>query len=422
MIQIQVLTGGLKGRAFEFEETEVWLGRSVDCQVVFDATRDDSVGRRHACIRPRRDGTGWVLENCHANGTLLNGQPIDKPKQLSSGDVIRLAADGPQFKVTITNSLSDPGGFVPSANARTESAPRSSNHVFQLLLTVSAAIVMASAVVIIVISTRDRPDAKVGKSIAKVGKSNGKVGKSNGKVGKSNGSVGESNGNGAKILELKKTFRLPESYDRKVALVGFKIKDTIVPVRGAWLVRVGKLASTGNLVLAFQVAGKKDEALIAMFENGDPKPIGSFTVHPKYDTRKPEGVQSRLHNFSVMSIESIGEGLPIASEDELKQLAVVGAKVMVVGFPHQAKGVPLSRFSRLTVLRREAQVEQILLEADAKTYPRLHIRFTDRGAEMIASGSPVFNHAGRVVGIFSHLGEESATFIVLIAPIREMLK
>jgi len=99
MLKLEVLSGGLSGRTFQFDETQVRLGRHPACEVVFDAMRDDSVGRWHAHVRP--EGNAWSIENLNENGTFLNGKPVTGKLMIQSGDSIRLARDGPEIRVTI---------------------------------------------------------------------------------------------------------------------------------------------------------------------------------------------------------------------------------------------------------------------------------------------------------------------------------
>ena len=64
------------------------------------------VSRRHLEIR-RNDHDDWELENLGANGTFLNGKPIEKTTVVD-GMVVRLAASGPQIKIRLIDEDKQP--------------------------------------------------------------------------------------------------------------------------------------------------------------------------------------------------------------------------------------------------------------------------------------------------------------------------
>ena len=73
----------------------VTLGRSRQCDVVVD---DPNVSRQHAEIRPR--GGSWVLTDLGStNGSRINGQPVERPEVVRSGDEIELGATVLRFEV-----------------------------------------------------------------------------------------------------------------------------------------------------------------------------------------------------------------------------------------------------------------------------------------------------------------------------------
>ena len=64
------------------------------------------VSRRHLEIR-LNDRNDWELENLGANGTFLNGKPIEKTA-LVDGMVVRLAASGPQIQIRLIDEDEQP--------------------------------------------------------------------------------------------------------------------------------------------------------------------------------------------------------------------------------------------------------------------------------------------------------------------------
>lgn len=64
-------------------DDETSIGREPSCHI---QVPDARVSRKHAVIRTSQDG--HEIENMSANGTKINGKPIDTPKLLKPGDVI----------------------------------------------------------------------------------------------------------------------------------------------------------------------------------------------------------------------------------------------------------------------------------------------------------------------------------------------
>lgn len=77
---------------------ETAIGRDPRCQIVLDSNRYGIVSRRHACIRPSPSGQTWeICDLGSANGTFINGKPLQGCHRLQRGDRILLGQDGPEF-------------------------------------------------------------------------------------------------------------------------------------------------------------------------------------------------------------------------------------------------------------------------------------------------------------------------------------
>jgi pSer/pThr/pTyr-binding forkhead associated (FHA) protein len=72
---------------FGNDQSTILIGRALDNHVVLYSA---VVSRRHLEIR-LNDRNDWELENLGANGTFLNGKPIEKTAVVD-GMVVRLAA------------------------------------------------------------------------------------------------------------------------------------------------------------------------------------------------------------------------------------------------------------------------------------------------------------------------------------------
>lgn len=82
---------------------EMVIGRSPDCQILLDSTVHGGVSRRHAAVQSSGTQTSegmtiWQIRDLgSANGTSVNGLPVQGWHRLTMGDAITLGQDGPQF-------------------------------------------------------------------------------------------------------------------------------------------------------------------------------------------------------------------------------------------------------------------------------------------------------------------------------------
>ena len=88
---------------FDNDQSTILIGRALDNHVVLYSA---VVSRRHLEIR-LNDRNDWELENLGANGTFLNGKPIEKTA-LVDGMVVRLAASGPQIQIRLIDEDEQP--------------------------------------------------------------------------------------------------------------------------------------------------------------------------------------------------------------------------------------------------------------------------------------------------------------------------
>ncbi|MDB9434281.1 FHA domain-containing protein [Microcystis aeruginosa] len=97
---------------FDNDQSTILIGRALDNHVVLYSA---VVSRRHLEIR-RNDRDDWELENLGANGTFVNGKPIEKTAVVD-GMVVRLAASGPQIQIRLINEDKQPKLIIKSLEA-----------------------------------------------------------------------------------------------------------------------------------------------------------------------------------------------------------------------------------------------------------------------------------------------------------------
>lgn len=91
---IEVAEGSRAGTLHRLTGEPVMIGRSEDAHVRLDPQSDLSVSGRHALLVPSSDG--WIVRDLGStNGTWVNDRQLGGDRVLSDGDRVRLGPDGP---------------------------------------------------------------------------------------------------------------------------------------------------------------------------------------------------------------------------------------------------------------------------------------------------------------------------------------
>lgn len=112
--QFKFLSGSRAGQVETFQKAYLGLGRHPLSDVRFDAERDLDVSSRHAAIM--RKAEGFVLQDLGSkNGTYVNGERLEADRLLADGDVIGFGAKGPALEFHVHT---EPGDAEPTATAQ----------------------------------------------------------------------------------------------------------------------------------------------------------------------------------------------------------------------------------------------------------------------------------------------------------------
>lgn len=101
---LTITSGTLSGRVFELETGFLTVGRGENCSVRFDPVGERIASKQHAFIEAKSDGY-YLADNASTNGTILNGERVEKSK-LNSGDIVQFGKNGVSALITIQEPAS----------------------------------------------------------------------------------------------------------------------------------------------------------------------------------------------------------------------------------------------------------------------------------------------------------------------------
>lgn len=99
---LTITSGSLSGRVFDLESGFLTVGRGESCTVRFDPVGERIASKQHAFVEARPDGY-YIADNNSTNGTLVNGQRIQRQK-LNAGDLVQFGKNGVTATVQIENA------------------------------------------------------------------------------------------------------------------------------------------------------------------------------------------------------------------------------------------------------------------------------------------------------------------------------
>ena len=95
--EFRILSGGRAGHREVFDKAYIALGRHPQSDLPFDPDKDIDASTRHAAVI--RTGERWVVRDVGSrNGTFVNGHRITADHELKSGDRMRFGPNGPEVE------------------------------------------------------------------------------------------------------------------------------------------------------------------------------------------------------------------------------------------------------------------------------------------------------------------------------------
>ena len=84
-----------EGTDFELNSAQVTIGRGRQNDIALP--EDEFASARHARFEPRQDGV-WIQDLGSTNGTYLNGARLERPRRLTTGDIVRVGETDVRFE------------------------------------------------------------------------------------------------------------------------------------------------------------------------------------------------------------------------------------------------------------------------------------------------------------------------------------
>jgi S1-C subfamily serine protease len=120
--KIRIVSGARAGYTEVFSASTVEVGRHPASALRLDPERDLEVSAKHATVL--RKGDRWYVRDAGSrNGTFVNGHRITGDAALDDTDHLRLGADGPTLEIRLVPDTT-PDGVVSDADVPTPSRPR----------------------------------------------------------------------------------------------------------------------------------------------------------------------------------------------------------------------------------------------------------------------------------------------------------
>ncbi len=117
-----IRSGARAGARIRVDSDRLRIGRRPDLEVALDPERDLEVSALHAELS-RVEGTWFLKDLGSRNGTFLNGRPLGpQPVRVEMGDEIRLGPRGPLLEIRSPRFRTSPPPAVPPGSARTETS------------------------------------------------------------------------------------------------------------------------------------------------------------------------------------------------------------------------------------------------------------------------------------------------------------
>ncbi len=453
---LRILSGARAGREEPLSAAETRLGRHPDAELQLDPAADAEVSAWHAAIT--RTGDGWRLRDLGSrNGTYLNGTRIHAEAALRSGDTIRLGPAGPELRftaaapeaarATAATAGSEPGTAASppeSATQRIRVQVRRQTRGLRLVVAAMAVLLLGAVAVFSAVTRRQRStwereratlqhrvDSVLVASDTAVRRLRGQVGGLADALGRSRARVGSlstrlrdataQDPRSADVQALERRLQsvsaalerqqLAASLDfdairkanqRAIAVVYVEFRDGQVSSGTAFAVRADGTFLTNRHVVAGTGTGRAAARIAVQFS-------GSRQVWPARIL-----AADPVADVAVIKVDNIVGAVPVVRGfDARPDTLAPGSPVALLGYPMGGDAADPTAGAHVPAPLLTAGVMRGLAPG------RLEV--LGYGAAG-ASGSPIFDRDGRVIGVLYGGTHENAEQTLLGVPSPTALK
>ncbi len=397
-VVVEIVGGARAGQAVTFDDPEtVRIGRHPDCDVAFDAEVDRDASARHAELR--RERGGYVLYDLDSqNGTRARGARLRR-LPLTDGDEVEFGAGGPRCRFRFERSASDPAPAPAPAPAaptvrarglvgRTSEFLRSFRTMKLLSLALVGALVATAAALVAVLLRGGRSEAAIRRELLQALDDQRRANSS-----ALQQKIDELNRELMRARAGKGGREIAASARDGVYLLAARSGLTEEGFCTAFAVGPRALATNAHCVALAESLRKQGAELTAV-KNGDGRARFAVTALARSAEYVPGGTRITPDVGLVTVDADLPSRARLADRAALATLAP-GDVIYTYGFPGRLADTasPEATFvegviGRLTRLDGEAGApeERVLIQ---------HSAFTAGGT----SGSPIFDEAGRVIGV-----------------------
>lgn len=366
-LRITRVTGFGRGRSETLNEPSIILGTDATNAIRFDPTWDRTVSPRHA--RLIWENYTWWIEDTSQHGTFLAGRKLTGRHRLNPGDVLELGKTGPTIRIEWTPvAAPEPAPktqtpVAPPPVTRTPARPPTPSRRRWLIAGLAAAVVLVTG--ILLMTRRSDSSDSAFASIA-------------------------------------------DEQSKAVALVVAAGNNQAIPFATAWAIGDYVYATNSHVTAEVEkILASGNACFLVVNRNPDIKlRITRARTHPRYGQNEinPEGQSHAVSGYDVGLLyteERAPAKFRIAPRSELEKLDS-GTRIAYLGFPMEnmaGGGVNM----RNPVATMQSGIVTAVTDywlGKAAYSKRLLIQH-NMGAAGGASGSPIFNAKGEVVGILS---------------------